>query len=310
MLKIILIFFYCNHNIPKVKKYHINITFFVLIEQYMKQKLLILLGLSAIFCLPADGQKSDLFISFFRCRSPLTGTCGANDNIGLAFHERHLRGCNDTLTVTTRYDGWTVDSIMAYEKTYESQVYPIGASMFYLSRKDKRRIAKGMPFEKPFRWLILKTERQKLAFAATPTSWLDRRAMVYLHKGDYKDSIIVTKGTIPVPVPSIDFVGPIDLYPESCIFPAGGGIFDVTTKRTTWWVESISVSTNYDYPTDVRTFSQEEKDDRVARQECEAEFEWVRLENKGKEIKMTVQPNTTGKSCYFRCNYSIYLIVR
>ena len=36
--------------------------------------------------------------------------------------------------------------------------------------------------------------------------------------------------------------------------------------------------------------------------ECEAEFEWVRLENKGKEIKITVQPNTTGKICYFRCN--------
>ena len=273
----------------------------------MKQKILILLCLFAISCPSADGQKWDFFISFFRCTAPLTGTSGVNDNIGLAFHERHLRGCNDTLTVTTRYDGWTVDSIMAYERTYSSQVYPVGARMFYLSRKDKRRIAKGKPFEKPFRWLALKTERQKLAFAATPTSRDDRMATVYLHKDDYRDSIIVTKGTMPVGVPSINFVGPIDLYPKSCIFPAGGGIFDVTTKRTTWWVESISVSTSNDYPTDIRTFSQEEKDDRVARQECEAEFEWVRLENKGKEIKITVQPNTTGKNRYFhialKCKY-------
>lgn len=31
----------------------------------------------------------------------------------------------------------------------------------------------------------------------------------------------------------------------------------------------------------------------------ETVFEWVRMEHKGKGIKIAVQPNTTGKNSYF-----------
>lgn len=266
----------------------------------MKKRKTILLIILLSLCVYASGQDVDIFL--YRCTTPLTKGNSMNDNIGLSSHERHLRGTKDTLTVTTRHEGWTVDSVMAYERSSPAYKYPFEYQTFYLSKKERRRIAKGKSFEKSFRWLILKTEKQKLTLTAT-RPWSKRMAMIYLHKGDYADSLMVTQDSFQM----WNFVTPIDLYPDDCVFPASGGILEATTRRTTWWIDEIFVYNDKHSEINKRIFSQKEKDERVANQECLIDFDWIRLENKGKELKIVVEPNNTGKKRYFsitlKCKY-------
>lgn len=82
---------------------------------------------------------------------------------------------------------------------------------------------------------------------------------------------------------------------------------EATTRRTTWWIDEIFVYNDKHSEINKRIFSQKEKDERVANQECLIDFDWIRLENKEKELKIVVEPNNTGKKRYFsitlKCKY-------
>lgn len=237
--------------------------------------------------------------------SCLAGNAQDDDAIGLSKHALRMRGMIDTLTVTARHCGWTIDSVSVFEKQFGYRK-PFRHSVYYTSRRERRRIARGKPFEGTFGWLIVRTEAKGLTFSSTIPQE-PRTATVYLHKGDFVDTVWLSQPPMPIGYPSVYYVDPIDLYPNSRVFPADGGSIEATTRGTTWWIDEIVIIG--DDTTEAKVFcpSQKEKEDRVARQACRTALEWITVENEGKDVKITVGPNTTGECREFeiilKCNY-------
>lgn len=239
-----------------------------------------------------------------------TASTGNENPIGLSSRQRHLRGFNDTLTVTVNSKGWTIDSIRTFQETNKSIKtdsgtfrIPFETKMHYLSKRDKRIIEKGNPFEGEFGWLALSVNDNSIAFTSTALYFSNRRnATIYLHKGNYADSIYVSKGGQPIGAP-LEYVLPIDLHPCDWTFPASGDTLEATTKGTTWWIKEIGIKD--EKYNGVRAFRPAWRDDTPKWKET---IEWITVETEGKEVKIIISPNTTGKRREFfielKCNYS------
>lgn len=211
------------------------------------------------------------------------------DPIGLSKHVRHLRGDIDSAIVTTKYGGWLIDSVKIFENHYKNYRKPYPHQMFYLSKRDKKRIAKCKPFAGTFRWLTIKSKNRELTFIAEK-SWEVRYATVYLHKGDYVDSVKLTQPEAPWVHTQID------LWPCSWTFPASGGTVEATTKGTVCQIKDIVITKKEGDGTKGYRLS----DDGAVWQASKAMYEWVTVEINGNEIKITVDSNVTGMCREFK----------
>ncbi|MDO4310998.1 MAG: hypothetical protein Q4C43_09835 [Prevotella sp.] len=132
----------------------------------------------------------------FGCRSNDTADIGSQSvrdggeqAIGLSAHSVYMRIGIDTMVVTTRYGGWMIDSVRVYEDISGSRLLD---KTFCLSEKDKKRMECDHAVKQRYGWLTIVTGKRMIRTIASRTLMAnERKAVIYLHKGMYADSIRV-----------------------------------------------------------------------------------------------------------------------
>lgn len=234
------------------------------------------------------------------------------DVIGLSRRMLYMRDNSDTIAVTARYGGWLIDSIAVYEERNYLPHPKIVRFVYGLSKADKRKIVTRRCFEKRHLWLTTEVKGNELTFISPMTDMHDdRKAIIYLSKGDYTDSIkIIQSGFLLGKKNNV--YSPIDIWPHVLEAPASGGKTEATTRGTTWWIEKIVFYRDIKGTgKDEFIFSDSDKEKRLRTQRCDTTVRYVTIKNEGKNIDISVSANKTGRRrcfmivlrCNNRCSY-------
>ncbi len=213
------------------------------------------------------------------------------DCIGLSKHIRHMRWTPDTIAVNTKYCGWTADSIRVYESI--TGFPTVLDKTFFFTENDRNALEINGLMRKRFGWLNMIFNRNKILFTAQMTQG-ERRAMLYIHKDNFADSILITQ-SVEMLGSSVNERRYIDLWPNSMEVNAGGGKVEATTKGSEWWIDRIVFSDNVSG--NERTYIPTKKQTkrwRTARKRV-VSIRYVTVRSEGKEVEIHVAPNKTGK---------------
>lgn len=204
-----------------------------------------------------------------------------HDGIGMSAHTRYFRPYPDTLTVTTKHEGWTIDSVRIYDR------------MFHLKDNVRKKMRHREYFEEKIGWLQVKGGGRNIILIADGTYNFegDCEFLIYISKDRCSDSIRGIQAERMLGGRNVH--RKIGLWPRNMEFPADGGTVEATTKSVAWCVERIIADG------DTCITPETECDATTERLKYKKMFKWVTIEKNGKEIRIHAAPDITGKPRYF-----------
>ena len=114
---------------------------------------------------------------------------GREQSIGLSDRYVYMRIGMDTAVVTTRSGGWAIDSIRIYEDISGSRLLD---KTFCLSEKYRNIMRRNSSMNRRYGWLTITTGKKMIRIVVSRTLMAnERRAVIYLNKGMYTDSVMV-----------------------------------------------------------------------------------------------------------------------
>jgi hypothetical protein len=215
----------------------------------------------------------------------LMAACSSDDNdsstseniIGMPSDSLALRGGPDTVVVKAKTDGWYIAAVAAGDMTYKT------------TDADRDKELKADSFSVVVDWLTLVHEGKDLKIIAYPNNRLKRNFKITLQKGDCTETINGSQGEL-IMGDATDVIG---LTPKEMTFDAAGGTqHATTTKGTTWFVCEIMMDSSIVNIDNEKTASWETKS-------FYKKADWLTVSTAKKDIKITVDANTTGKERIF-----------
>ena len=201
------------------------------------------------------------------------------DVIGLSTKTVQFTGRKDTVHIQTEGLGWCFETITVDGTQYE------------ITLENKEAQLEEHEFFKVCDWLTIHREANDITLIATSNITNEKRTFeLSLRGGDYFDSI---KGTQELRLDG-DWNDCIGLSKKKVEYTAEGGTITVDTKDTGWWLNRIEVD-------GIDTYIEVDENDLIIKgEEYRKKCDWLTVNTSNQKIKLSVEPNTTGKERAFK----------